>query len=583
MALVAPAARSVGADARRGLGPRGAVALVLALAAVVILYAGREVVFLGDEWGWIFSGLHLGPDTLLRADNGHLLALNQAVYNVLFRTLGLGDYWVYRVVALLVHLAVAMFVFLLARRRLGPGLAVALAATIALLGTGADAFLSAINLGLLGATAASLAALVMLDRGTRRADVAACALLVIGLLSWTSAVAYTAGVLVEVLLERNRWRRIWVPLLPAALYVAWRLHWGGGLFGDVGRSSHAPGGIIDVVGHGLQVATGAVAGLSGVQLLSPTLTHHLPWLRTMAEVVVVLGATALVWLVVRRRRLTPRLANLVVNGLLLWLLLAVARGSLGDLYASRYVYAGAIVSALIMVEVFADQAWSPRVLRFVIVGITISVALNVGWMVVWGNHLRQESTVARAQLAALDIAGRQVPPLFRPSRKFALVDVTAADYFRAVRAFGGSPAFTTTELSTAPEQSREAADAVLARALNVRLTRGGSARGGRSPAARRSGGVRIARQGSCLTMTPEKAAGMVEITAQSASRLVLESQAGGGVLIQARRFANRYTVGVGGLRGGTRPATLVAPLGGVPDPWHFRLFLSGPARVCSSS
>jgi hypothetical protein len=579
MTLAAGAARTAGADARRSLSPLPAAALLLAVAAVVILWAGRGVAFLGDEWGWIFSGLHLGPDTFLRADNGHLVALNQTVYNLLFRTVGLGDYWVYRVVALLIHLAVAMFVFLLARRKLGTWLSVALASTIALLGTGADAFLSAINVGVLGATAASLAALVMLDRRTRWTDPVACALLFIGLLSWTSAVAYTAGVFVEVLCERDRWRRIWVPLLPAAVYTAWRLHWGGGLFGSAGN---APGGIIDVIGHGLQAATGAVAGLGGVQLLSPTLKNHLPWLGAMAEVVVVLGAMALVWLVVRRRRLTPRLANLVLNGLLLWLLLAVARGSLGDLYASRYVYQGAIVVALIIVEVFAYQEWSPHVLRLVIVAITISAALNVGWMVVWGNHLRQESAVARAQLAALDIARAQAPPLFQPSREFGLVDVTAADYFQAVRTFGGSPAFTTAELSGAPEQSREAADAVLARALNVRLTRGGSPLGGRSPAARRSGGVGIVSQGSCLIMTPEKAVGMVDITPQSTSGLVLESQAGGGVLIQARRFANRYTVGVGGLRGGTRPTTLSAPLGGVPDPWHFRLLLSSPTRVCSS-
>jgi hypothetical protein len=571
-----------------------AIAVVLALAAVAIMWAGREITFMADEWRWIFNGLHPSADAILRDDNGHLLASTQVVYDVLLRTVGLGDYWVYRAVALLLQLAVALLVFLLARPRIGQWLAIAPAAVIAFLGTGADAFLSAINIGVLSATLACLAALLMLERGSRRADLAACVLLVVGLASWTSAVAYLAGVFVEVLWRRDRWRRLWVPLIPAGLYLAWKLQWAGSLFGDVNTAGNSPGGVVDVFKHGLQAAAGAVSGLAGVQLNSPTLKSHLPWLGTLTQVAVALGAALLAWFVVRGRRLGARLANLLVTAVVLWLLLALGRGSLGDLYASRYVYVGAVVAALIVVEAASGSRVPSRAARLVAVAAAISVALNFVWMVVWGNHLRDESGVGRSQLAALDIAAGRAPPGLMPS-SYALQGVTVRTYLRAVRRFGGSPAYSTAQLRRAPERAREAADEVLVPALGLRLDSShssapepsspgvGTARSlvalralferlGRLPA------QRIVAEGECVALTPNGAPVVADVAPRFGS-IVVAGRTGRPLVIQARRFGDHYTAVVGAQRGGT--AGLPAPpLGRAPDAWHVRVVSTGPARIC---
>lgn len=554
---------------------------MLVLAAILILWAGRGIVFIADEWGWISNGLHVTPDTILQDYYGHLFALTEGIYAVLPASIGLAHYWVFRALALILHLTVALLMFLLARRSVGPWLAVAVAALVAFLGTGADAFVSAINIGLLGAMAACLAALLTLSRRTWRGDAATCGLLVIGLASFTVAVAFTAGVFVEILWQRDRWRRIWVALIPALLYVVWRLNWGGSLSGDIGGSGgHGPLDVVDLLRHSFDAATGAIAGLAGLQLENPTLRAHLPWLASAVQVIVALGVGLLIWQVARARRLPARLANVTVAGLGFWFLIALGRGSQGGLYASRYVYAGAILAALIIVEAVAAYGMpSPRVRRLIGVGVVTSIALNIGWMIVLSNHIREESTMVRARLAALDIAGDRAPPDFEPSKEFAFRHITAGSYFAAVQRFDSSPAYTTSQLRRSSEQSRRAADDVLVRALNLRLVPGGAPARGRPPAVERVERGRISERGSCVTLIPEGAAAVADIAPRSPSGVVFENRPGGQPMIGARRFGRRYLVVAAAPRG--RTETLAAPLAGAPDPWHLEIAASDRTLVCS--
>lgn len=533
----------------------------------IILWAGRSTTFLGDEWGWIFAALHPTSATILNPDNGHLMASTHAYFDVMARLAGLGHYALFRAGALVLHLVVAGLVYVLARRRAGATVAVLAAILVALLGTGADAFLSAINVGLLAATAAGLGALALLDRDTRPADAAACGLLIVALASWTSAVALTAGVIVE-LVWRRRWDRLWLAIVPTALYVAWRLHWAGGLFTDIGVSGAPTPGPLAVIGHAIQAGAGAVAGVVGVQLMSPTLRAHLPWLGTAAAVAVVGVVVALAgwWLRARSRggasAVSPRLAGLVVAALVFWLLVGIARGTLGDTYASRYVYVGAVLVILILVEVAPGVAIRGRLGRALVGLAALSVALNLVWMVVWGNHLRAEARVARAQLAALEMSEAHVAPSFAPApSEFALADVTAARYFAAVRRFGGRPAASLGELTRAPEAAREAADEVLGRANPPRLV----PRTGPGPR-------------NCLGALSGAGSGSLTFMGHG-SRGVVSVPGRGAALVLARRFADRFTVGVGGVGAG-QAATVVAPAGSAAQPWEFKAFYSGGIHVC---
>jgi hypothetical protein len=538
---------------------RLALPLVLALAAVVIVWAGRGVTFLGDDWAWIFGALHFDGRTVFQSYNGHLLGTTWVMYDVLLHLFGLGRPWAFRLFGVVLHLAVAGLVYRLAVRRVGHVTALGVAGLIAVLGTAGDTFLSPLNLGILLATACALGALVALEHRSTRSDVAAFALLVVALASFTTAFAFLLGVVAELILKRD-WRRLWVPAAAGALYVFWRLVEGG--------SSGTGGGVLDVPHHMIEAATGAVAGLAGIQINSPTLKGHLPWLGTAAQVLVALGIAGLVGVVIQRRWITPRVVNFAVASSALWVLLALGRGANGDLYASRYVYMGAIPVVLLLVEI--GSFWRPprRVVTVLAAGAGLAVALNLAWMVVWGNHLRDESVTSRAKLTALELARDTAPQSFRPGSEFAIAPVEAGSYFAAQRRFGGSPSFSLGRLRAAPEAAREAADYVLARSG---LVRAGAAAPHPAPGAH------------CLVLEPgASTTAQRDLAPGPGQPLLLTAYLPGkGLLVQARRFGEMFKTFVGGARPGAPPEALTARGDPAPDRWRYRMFYSGRARVCS--
>jgi hypothetical protein len=561
---------------------RGLLVCGLIVAGALILWAGRGVTFLGDEWAWIFRGLHPSAGSFLDDYNGHLLALPLGGYYALLRTVGLSTYVPYRVVAVVLQLTVAGLIFVIARRRLEPLYALLAAALVAFLGTGSDAFLSAINIGLVSATAASLAALVMLDRRTPRGDAAACGLMLCGLASFTSALAFAAGVLVEILLEPGRRRRLWVPLVPMAVYFAWRIGWAT-QFTAARPRGHPAAGALAPPSAAFEAATGAASGLAGIQLASPGLTRHFPWLASAMEVAVAVAGVALAWFVLRRRHaIGARFVNVVVTAIALWLLIGYGRADFGDLFASRYVYAGAVVVVLILVELVNAIDTVPRLLtRVLVAAVAASVALNIVWMSRWGNHLRDLSVTARASLTSLQISRAAVSPDFQPTTAFSLVDVRARLYFDAVRRFGGSPAFSSSDLRRIDERPREAADQILVRALGVRLRIATAAPTGPAPSIESTVSAGVIERGSCVELVPKRRPAMLAVLPRgSPPTLLLEPAARHGLLIIARRFARAYTAPIGAVRGRARILTL--PLGSVSDPWHVEAISDGRARVCTA-
>ena len=546
--------------------------LVLAGAAALSLWAGRGVVFRGDEWAWLTSARHVTLNSILQDYNGHLLAFTEGFFFVAPTLVGLGHYWVLRGAAVLLHVLLALSFFGLAQRRLNPTPALALTAVVAFLGTGSDAFLSAINIGIVAAMAACLAALLALSRHTRRGDLAASLMLGVGLASFSVAVAFTVGVAAELLWRRD-WRRLWTPLMPAAPYVAWRLHRAGLLGGQSGSS----GGVAQIVHHALQSATGAISGLVGVQLSSPTVTSHLPWLGSAAEVIVGLLGIALVGWLARHRRPSARLVGLIVSGVALWLLLGTGRGTLGDLYASRYVYQGAIIAALIVVEIIADTAWRPRADRVLVTVAILCVSLNIVWLVVWANFIRRQSDDVKAQLAALDIARARAPAAFRPSTDFTLVALTAGDYFALEAKFGGSPADSLSQLRDASAVARLGADGVLIRALSLHVQRGPRATAGREPSITRTAAAGVARDHGCVRARPTGRLATVALTAGSPG-LALRPSAPGLLLVRARRYADTFTP-VMGLAFDSAVAIRL-PRGRAPQPWQLALSITSPMQIC---
>ena len=99
----------------------------MALASMATLVKGRGLTFFYDEWAWVMRRRGWSTGVFLEPHNEHLSLLPVTVFKLLFVTVGLSHYGVYRVVGLLFHLTCVTLVFLLVRRRVGDWLGVALA------------------------------------------------------------------------------------------------------------------------------------------------------------------------------------------------------------------------------------------------------------------------------------------------------------------------------------------------------------------------------------------------------------------------------------------------------------------------
>jgi len=128
----------------------------------------------------------------LTPHNEHLVLFPVGVYKALFATVGLTEHWVYRLTVVGAHLVCVALVFVLARRRVGDGLALAASVLILFLGSAYENLLWPFQVGLVASVAAGLGTLLMLDRRDTRGDISACLLLTLSLASGSVGVPEAA-------------------------------------------------------------------------------------------------------------------------------------------------------------------------------------------------------------------------------------------------------------------------------------------------------------------------------------------------------------------------------------------------------
>ena len=405
-----------------------------------VMWKGRGNAFFYDDWSWI-EFRRTGVHAMLASYNQHLVFAPIAAYQLLFATVGLAHYWPYRLLAVLAHLACATAVFAYARRRVGPA-AVLLAAPIVFLGAGWEAVLQGFNTEITAALACGVAALLALDRGDRRGDVAASVLLAAGLVFGEFVALFAVGIAVEVTLRDRSLRRAWIWAVALALYAVWFLAY---------YESYLPHHDLSLVPKFIaNMAFSAAGGVFGRNLEVGRFV-----------LIAVIGFVA--WRVWRRGALSPRLIALVVIVWTYWVLVAYSRAALGQPYASRYVYSGVVLLALIIAESRRGVRLTAPVLATAGVVGALALAGNISAFDGGEHYLRTGSQTVSAELGALELAHGVVAPGFVLDPRWA-PQVIAGPYFAAVHAIGSTSAWSPAEIRSGPQSARAAAVGVLARA-----------------------------------------------------------------------------------------------------------------------
>ncbi len=238
--------RAVSDPPERGIqwGPVAATLVVLGVAAAA-WWIGRDLWFFSDDWN-IFAGFHSG--NLLEPFNGHLSLVPAGAYQALFHTLGVGEYWPYRMVGIVGYVVLGWQVFQFARVRIGDVPAV-LATTAIVWSSAASTnvmFPFLVNYSL--PIAAMVGAWRALDRESTRGDVVASLWLALALGTSGLGLMSAGAVAIELVLRRAPWQR-WAILAPGpVLWFVWY----------VGHREATP--ITDELGTALSYAARMVLG-----------------------------------------------------------------------------------------------------------------------------------------------------------------------------------------------------------------------------------------------------------------------------------------------------------------------------------
>ncbi len=215
-----PATHDPGSSIGRAVAWVGWQPVVVTLVALAILvWLGRDMTFYHDDYALLLLR-DLSPSGLLAPHNEHLIATLVLLYRTLVATVGTVSYWPYLGVTFALHVVVAAIVYVVVRRETTAAWALGAMAVMLLLGSGGDDILWAFQSGVVGATAAGMAAVVVAPRRPALAAV----LLTIGLATSGAALAFLVGTALHLVLTRPR-ALVWLAL-PVGLYLAWYLTFG---------------------------------------------------------------------------------------------------------------------------------------------------------------------------------------------------------------------------------------------------------------------------------------------------------------------------------------------------------------------
>ena len=512
--------------------------------AAVALWLTRGASFVGDELSLFGESDGFAPSSLAEPFGGHLMAVTRGFYEASLRLFG-PDHLPIQLLTIAFAAMSAVLLYALIRRRIGPVAALAPAVVVLFLGSTPEVLQGSATMWT-QATAAGLAAFLGLDRRSRGGDVFACVMLIVAVLSFEVGIAFAIGAGVWILAEPDRRSRIWVVLLPLAIYGTW---WLWALQFDEGLATFSnvfliPSWAADSFASAVAAMTGLGIDLTDGPMISPIAPG---WGR----VVGVIGI-GLIVVGVRRSGTSPLFWGSIALLLILWIAGALSFGPLRVPTAARYAYPVAIGLVLILAASFPSPL-SRRALLTVFALAALALSVNLWLLKSRGDSIRASSDTAQARLAIIELEREIVPPGYTEDRAVTLVPATASTYLEAADRFG-SLGYSLEKLSARPEPVREQADSTLGRIASPRTTR------------LDDGPLKCARrEGVEVTIPPGGA--------------VLRSTTGG--TLSLRRFADEPVIEAGRLAPGI-PGQLELPLDGASQPWRASIGARGTLALCSS-
>ncbi len=406
-----------------GIPRAGAVAFGAGLAAFAgLLYLGRHLIFFYDEWTLITQSPRWTVTSLFQPHNEHWSTLLKVTYEGLLLTVGLRSYLPYLALALLLHVASALLLFVLIRRRAGDVPSLVACALVLLIGGGAEDLFWAFQIGFNGSIALGLTAMALLDRPaiSRRALIGASAGLLGSLMFSGVGLFFLVALAVELGLDRTRRRHLVALAVPTAAYLAW--------FGAFGRSGVTPQ-FPPPAAWLAYIANGIASAAAGLFALAAPLG--------VVALAVIIGLVVFRWS--QSGAIDARVLGSTAGLFSQFALTGIVRSQLGagQAASSRYIYVAAFFLLLIVSDGVRDLSWRPAT------GIGLAVAVAV----VLTLDLAQLRTYAAEKTAFTDLekADLQVVTFYRgapgleldaPVDLAVMPQVTPRGYFAAIDRYG---------------------------------------------------------------------------------------------------------------------------------------------------
>ena len=552
--------------------PRDPVLLLLAAAAgsaALLLAWGSRLTFLSDEWEFLLYRPDFTADSILRPHGEHISIAPVLIYEALLATVGMSSSLPYLAVSVALFLATSILLFVYLRRRVDPWLALLATAIVLFLGPASGDLLWGFQMGFIGSLACGLGALLVLERGDRRGDWLACALLTVGVTFSSLGLPFIVAACVDVALRGERLRRLYIVAVPALLYAAWWVGWGH--TADTALSLHnaanTPHFILDAADAVFASLFGLAQGVSG----GPD------WGQPLLLVALALGA----WRLHRIGRVPRELWIALALLATFWVLAGLNFKHGREPTASRYQLPGVIFVLMIAAELLRGV----RLPRGGIIG-----AYVVGAAIVAGNlnqlhdaylSFRNASDLLKADLGAGEIARDKIAaPLLLTednagtTQSYVISSVYLADADRY-----GSPADSAAEIATAPEPARVAADKVLGRALGVSFgpAQGPTAASGPPPQLLFPTQADARRQGSCIGLGADSPVAILRLPPGGA---IVHASRRAAAQLRLRRFATAsFPVATAPLAAG-EVGVLDIPTDRATQPWELQISPPAGATVC---